>query len=406
MTGARADDAPGVPPKPTGDRVLLIGIDAATWDVMRPLMAAGDLPHISRLVAEGWSGTLMSMEPTLSPAIWTSIATGKRPAQHGIEGFLVPDPATGEDIPVTSNLRRAETLWTIASRNDRRVNVVGWYVSWPAEKVNGIMVADRFTPESRGALVGSSQTERSVYPPERAPELEALFVHVADFLDPGEREEHELTKVYPVDLSRTRIARRIMDESPADLTMVYLWGIDRVQHIFWKYYQPERWVGPPYPADELAFNRTRIPDYYRDTDELIGRLIDGAGPRDTIMIVSDHGAGPVTTYDPEKEISGDHRIEGIIIAAGNHIRPGRADPAPSVLDVAPTVLYLLGLPVGDDMSGHVITNLVDPAFLAANPVRRIPTYEPAERPAETPAPLPSAVDRQIKDRLRTLGYIE
>src|SRR5262245_34331298 len=122
--------------RPTGDRVLLVGIDAATWDVMRPLMAAGRLPNVQRLVREGWSATLASMNPTISPAIWTSIATGHPPAANGIAGFLAPGP-DGRDIPVTSNLRRREALWTIASRHARTVNVVGWYVTWPVEAVNG-----------------------------------------------------------------------------------------------------------------------------------------------------------------------------------------------------------------------------------------------------------------------------
>src|SRR5262245_55319937 len=99
---------PKIPP-PTGDRVVLIGIDAATWDVIRPLMEAGELPSFRSLVDRGWSGVLRSMEPMVSPALWTTIASGHVPAEHGITGFLAPTQ-DGTEAPVTSNVRRVETL--------------------------------------------------------------------------------------------------------------------------------------------------------------------------------------------------------------------------------------------------------------------------------------------------------
>jgi len=398
-------------PAPTGDRVLLIGIDAATWDVIRPLAAAGRLPTLARLVAEGWSAPLRSMEPTISPRIWTTIATGKLPEQHGIEGFLAP-AANGSPIPVTSNLRRAETLWTIASRAGRTVDVVGWYVTWPVEPVNGVMVADRFIPEELDSALaggpGSLTAEHpGVYPVALAPELEGLFVRPEDFVTANERLFHKQFKMYPVDATRTAIAERLMTERPADLTMVYLWGVDPTQHYFWKEYQPETWVGPPIDPTEQALNRDRIPDYYRDTDEFVRRLLAHTGPRDTVIIVSDHGAGPVTHYDPQKLISGEHRIDGIILAAGYHVRHGTAAAEPSDLEVAPTVLHLLGLPAGRDMPGRVIEDMIDPAFLAAHPPARIRSWEPWRWPWRRRAhAVPSGSDEEIKRRLRSLGYIQ
>jgi predicted AlkP superfamily phosphohydrolase/phosphomutase len=395
---------------PTGDRVLLIGIDAATWTVLRPLLAEGRLPAFGRLVQEGWSGTLLSMDPTLSPALWTTIATGKTPAQHGISGFLARG-ADGQEIPVTSNLRRSEALWTIASRHGRRVNVVGWYVTWPTEAVNGVMVSDRFVPLELhwdGLVAGPDSLTREhpgVYPSGMAQELERFFVTPNRYLNPVEREFHRLFKAYPVDASRTAIAEHLMQTRPADLTMVYLWGVDPIQHHFWKFYQPETWGGPPPGVGDVALNRTRIPDYYREVDGFLGRLLARVGPRDTVLIVSDHGAGPVTRYDPAQEISGDHRLEGVIIAAGHHVRHGEAAAPPSIVDITPTVLYLLGLPIGADMAGQVIRDLVDPAFLSARPPRTIPTHEP-KSPRATDAPVASPMDEAIKERLRSLGYIQ
>jgi predicted AlkP superfamily phosphohydrolase/phosphomutase len=398
----------GCSERPTGDRVLLVGIDAATWDVIRPLMAAGRLPTLTSLVRAGWSATLESIEPTISPAIWTSIATGTRPAVHGITGFLAPGP-DGRAIPVTSNVRRREPLWAIASRHARSVNVVGWYVTWPVEAVNGVMVSDRFVDADRGELVGGGSQSLTpdrpgVYPAALGTELEKLFVRADRFIDPYEREFHRVFKAYPVDATRTAIAERLMRERPADLTLVYLWGIDPIQHHFWKYYQPETWPGPPLPPADVELNRRKIPDYYEDTDAFLGRLLAAAGPRATVVVVSDHGAGPLLTYDASNPVSGDHRPEGIVVVAGNHVRHGGGERRASILDIAPTVLYLLGLPVGRDMEGRVLEEAIDPAFLAANPPQTVATHEVRTREVQEAA-VPTDADERIKERLKSLGYL-
>src|SRR5262245_58970501 len=176
---------PEIPP-PTGDRVVLIGIDGATWDVIRPLMKAGDLPNLRGLVERGWSGVLHSMEPMVSPALWTTIASGHVPAEHGILGFLAPTQDGGE-APVTSNLRRVETLWTIATRAGRTVNVIGWFVTWPAEPINGIMVSDRVGPQKEsdpflGGADAFTTEHPGVTPASFLPTAMSLIVHPEDFL--------------------------------------------------------------------------------------------------------------------------------------------------------------------------------------------------------------------------------
>jgi predicted AlkP superfamily phosphohydrolase/phosphomutase len=399
--------APDIPP-PTGHRVVLIGMDAATWTVIRPLMQAGQLPTIKSLVDRGWSGVLRSMEPTVSPAIWTVIATGRVPADTGIFGFLAKTK-DGEEVPVTSNLRRVETLWSIASHTGRTVNVVGWYVTWPTQPVAGIMVADRVGPQKESGLVGGSKSltdeHPGVYPPSYRKKALSLIVHAEDFLSPRERAFHQRYPVYPVDATRTAIAEDVLREHPADLSMIYLWGIDPMQHYFWKYHDPDHFLGPPVSADELALNGDLVADYYRDTDAFLARILSHVGPDDTVVIVSDHGAGPVEKYDPAKGLSGSHRIEGIIIAAGPPIRHGEVIDPPSVLDVTPTILHLLGLPAGRDMPGRVITEMFKPEWAHAHPPQRIATWEPAHRKIDR-YPIASPADEHIKDKLRSLGYIE
>src|SRR4051812_13245686 len=135
-------------------KVLLIGVDAGEWDVLGPLLDKGRCPNFSRMRDQGSSGKLRSLEPlTKSPIIWASIATGKVPQKHGILDFFVKKRqqerarqgavATGEgEAPATSNLWRARPLWQILGGLGRSVGVVGWWTTWPAQPVNGVLVSD------------------------------------------------------------------------------------------------------------------------------------------------------------------------------------------------------------------------------------------------------------------------
>src|SRR4029453_15101089 len=192
----------------------------------------------------------------------------------------------------------------------------------------------------------------------------------------------------------------------ADLTMIYLWGIDPTQHWFWNYHDPVHSVGPPIPAEVRAMIGDPVAEYYRDTDELLGRILARVRPSDTVIVVSDHGAGPMTKEDPKKPgISGDHRIEGIIIAAGPPVRHGTAAEPPGLLDVTPTVLYLLGLPARRDVPGGVLTEMFTSEGRGAPPLSRIATWENGTRPADR-WPIVSASDEGIKQKLRSLGYLQ
>ena len=125
-------------------RTLLIGWDAADWRVIRPLIAAGKMPALQGLIARGVSGNLRTLQPILSPMLWTSIATGKRPYEHGIYGFSEPDPASGHIRPVSTLSRKTKAIWNIFTQQGLRSNVVGWWPSHPAEPIHGVMVSNHF----------------------------------------------------------------------------------------------------------------------------------------------------------------------------------------------------------------------------------------------------------------------
>ncbi|HYW68301.1 MAG TPA: alkaline phosphatase family protein, partial [bacterium] len=159
------------------DRILMVGIDSADWDVIEPLMAEGKMPNLGALVESGVSCDLHSLEPKQkSPTIWTTIATGKLPEKHGITDYV---DSTTKNL-MTSNTRTARTFWDILGERGMTVTVIGWLVSWPAEAVNGYMVTDyfRFSPKPDRPL-----PEHLTYPEELCEEVEPLRVAGEDVTD-------------------------------------------------------------------------------------------------------------------------------------------------------------------------------------------------------------------------------
>lgn len=124
------------------NKLLVIGWDAADWNCIDPLLRTGAMPNLQRLLASGVRGNLKSIEPKLSPILWTSIATGKVAEKHGILNFVEPRP-DGEGIRVSqSTSRKTKAVWNILSQQQRVTNVIGWYASHPAEPINGRIVSN------------------------------------------------------------------------------------------------------------------------------------------------------------------------------------------------------------------------------------------------------------------------
>jgi predicted AlkP superfamily phosphohydrolase/phosphomutase len=166
----------------TRRKVLLVGWDAADWKVIQPLMAAGKMPNVQRLVTGGSTGQITTLYPPLSPMLWTSIATGKRPFKHGIHGFTEPAP-DGRDVrPITNLSRKCKALWNILSQNDLRSVVIGWWPSHPAEPIHGVMVSDLYHRAGRPLDEGWPMPPNTVYPPDLAETLAALRVHPDNIL--------------------------------------------------------------------------------------------------------------------------------------------------------------------------------------------------------------------------------
>ncbi len=434
-------------PSPDPGPLLLLGADALDFDVLRPLVAAGRLPHFARLLAQGCHGVLLSERKMRSPALWTTIATGRPRDVHGIYDFITgsrfwpADQRGGRQRLVTSRVRKVPALWQMASRAGRRVAVVGWINTWPAEKVEGVMVApyvalgERKQVTIKGAVYPDER--RQVYPPERWPALSELIVSpeevpaelVASFAPtPGPA----LLRDYPIlkryhralrwslanTLTMKRILLRLIETEQPDLAMVYFEGSDSLAHRFWLFREPIKRIraqlrdaGLPTEHAELLAERYGglLDRYYALLDEVLGKLWAALGDRARIAVVSDHGFTAWTgRYDlnPKVPFTGEHEIEGAWLVGGAGIRPGGRLVAATLYDIAPTVLDLLHIHTDQDFEGRSLAARlgIDPVGTAAAAASNRPAShdDTDEEPQDDDAPF----EREEIERLRSLGYVE
>jgi hypothetical protein len=408
--------------RPLVDRVVLVGVDGLDWSVARPLMDQGRMPNLARLAAQGAWGELDTLLPTYSPNIWASIATGKLPRKHGILDFVAPGP-DGKPVPVTSNARRVKALWNLLGEAAHPVAVVGWWTTWPAEPVLGAMVSDRMLFNRFNVWFGLTRFGQDLpaqtYPLELEEELNRLLRDPRDSLDaefrerfPGAPKEiredlhdpwYELYLVFARDRAYARMLEHVLQKEEYDLVAFYLNGPDIASHYFWKYRFPQQWPDG-IPESELVAGRDVVNQAYAYADELIGSLTRLAQERCLVIVVSDHGF--VTGERPDSpNISGVHwnaAPPGVIVMAGAGIAPGTELERGSVLDLTPTILHSLGLPVARDMDGRV-SSVVE--GLGGPEVRHVDSYEGGVSTLDA-VPIPSAHDEAIIERLKALGYLD
>jgi tetratricopeptide (TPR) repeat protein len=369
-------------------RVLLIGWDAADWQMIHPLLDKGLLPNLRRLVEGGVMGNLASLSPMLSPVLWTSIATGKRAYAHGVSWFIEPLPDRSGVRPVGTRTRRCKALWNIASQSDRRSVVCGWQASHPAEPIRGAMVSNLFSvpppdvpPEQWPILEGS------VEPRELAQDLAELRVHPLEIEAPplqqlipraAELDQNDPIVRHRLDFLRQTLAQvitvhavgtELLEKERWDFAAIYYECIDQTGHEFMPFHPPRL---PEISERDFEFYGEVITGIYRFHDLMLGRLLELAGPNAHVMIVSDHGFESGARRPRERvEPAQWHRPQGIFVLHGPGIRRDERVEGATLLDIAPTVLTLLGLPIGEDMEGKLLVN----AFKEPPDIQRIPSWE-------------------------------
>jgi len=373
---------------PLAKKVLLIGWDAADWKVINPLLDQGLMPTLDEFINRGVIGNIATLRPILSPMLWNSIATGKRPEKHGIHGFMEPDPQNGGVRPVTSTSRKVKAIWNILTQRGYKSHVVGWFAGHPAEPINGISVSDLY-PYAAGPLEEEWALPPGAVHPESMREVFAkLRMHPAEVTEAAilpwipraaeidqekDKSLQSFAKILAENCSIHNAATWILQNQEWDFLGVYYNAIDHFCHGF-MHFHPPRMDGVP--EDKFEIYKDVVNGAYRFHDMMLETLLALAGPDATVILVSDHGFHsdhlrprgiPIEPAGPAVQ----HRPFGVLSMKGEHIKKDERIYGATLLDVAPTILTLFGLPVGEDMDGRVLVQ----AFEEKPEITRIPSWE-------------------------------
>lgn len=416
-------------------RVVIAGFDGMDPEFLDYFLSQGKLPNFQKLMREGAYAPCQTFKPTKSVVLWTSVATGKRMEKHGIVDWQLLSK-DGRKILASGQSRRTEALWNIASQSGKSSSIVNWWATWPAEAVQGAIVSNHFPRSLHEPL------EEATFPPELAAELQTLGlpdraaaeaallsagipVYSREIADSVFRPNNQFRSrfqtaagVFNDDLIVERSLFHLFDSrGQADLTAVLFRTTDVYTHFLWRFidrrvaepvYRALREEGKPLTEEivhtmDEAYARVLEPVYVHE-DRRLGRLMEKLASDTVLLVVSDHGFQfrnyGFNHYDDGR--GGVKAPPGILFLWGPPVRPGGKLEVPTLFDVGPTALYLLGLPVGRDMDGRVLTEAISGELLSRRPVAWIPSHDEGTRAGSDRE---SPVDEEVLRELRSLGYV-
>jgi predicted AlkP superfamily phosphohydrolase/phosphomutase len=416
----------------------VIGLDGATWDIIDPLIEQGKLPFFKKLKETGAWSRLRTFAPTLSAVVWTSIATGKNMLKHGIIDWVFVNKEKIQ-VPYSSSEKRVPSIWEMMDEKGRRSVVLGWFVTDPPDAVKGVMVADSFAP-SLYRYFARKETPRNfadtVYP--RA-EFKPLLQYFNQLQQQGAFQYPRLVQEMGIP-DYLRLYRERYGVEPGGVPILNLWNFfivyNRVEDLlvdrylekndydlFLAYYRfPDVFLhfstvflekeyhdridtliekGEPTAEDLAEFNR-KIADValpiLKDKETLLKKIYDRVVKENAYLIIlSDHGFQLTSKgYNHYGLPEGTPPPDGILLLLGPDVKPGARIQA-SVFDIAPTILYLNHMPVGQDMDGQPLLE----AFTSPRPVRKTIYTKMKHLPGKKDRKR----DRKKIDELKSLGYI-
>ena len=262
-------------------RTLIIGLDGATFDLIRPWAKAGHLPVLARLMAEGAHGTLDAWPNLGSPAAWTSIVTGYNPGQHGVFDFGNTDLQGSQPWrPTTALDRRKAPFWRRLSDAGQAAGVINVPISYPADKIYGFMLAGMDSP--------SVHSPGFCHPPGLYDELTQAgidyAIDVVKLVAGGMHDPHRLPEVARAAVeARGRAVVHLMEHHPWDALMAVFVETDRMQHYFWP--------AATLPGDSPDW--TPLRDLYSLLDHWLGEIVSRLDDQTTVVVLSDHGFGRI-----------------------------------------------------------------------------------------------------------------
>jgi predicted AlkP superfamily phosphohydrolase/phosphomutase/tetratricopeptide (TPR) repeat protein len=407
-------------------KVLLIGWDSADWKIINNLLAEGGMDGIRSLMDGGIHGNLSTLEPQLSPMLWSSIATGKMAYHHQVPGFTEVDPISGQVVPVSAATRQCKTVWEMLGEKSLRSHVVSWFATQGEQNLNGKMVSNMFAhvkgvapdtdpadfpPPMPGTYwpedLAETMNELRVSPHEIDEEILQPFLPKGQLIDQArdKRINHlreHMAEAYSVQSAATHL----MQTDPGwDFMAIYFRAIDEISHHFMHYHPPQM---AGIPDEDFEIYQHVVKSTYRAHDMMLQVLLEMTGPDTTVILVSDHGfhsdhLRPKFTPRVPAGITVWHREQGVLLAKGPGIKK-TTEPiyGARLLDITPTILHAFGHPIGDDMEGRVLKELFD----ADRPIATIPTWENPASPSQKRGSLSAEESAALLQQFVDLGYID
>ena len=389
-------------------RVLMLLLDGASLDYLSLATGDGRLPNFGRILDSGAAMHLATLRPTQAEPVWATVATGKYPPRHGVISTstyavdpdlarleLLPDHCFAQALvylgffdesPASSAELRARPLWSVLSGQGVPVGIVGWALTHPVQPIRGFLVSDRFhlmadprfDPLAAEAAYPEEAVSISASAMREVSGRDVLNTTAAD----AEGAMAPPAEVAPI--WQDRVYGRIADDLRAHFDDVRLFavryrGLDLAGHSF----LPTR---IPLPLLGLGDDRGDVASleaYYRQVDNEVGAFLDLVGPDDLFLVVSGFGMDPVSATKrlfarlvggPDATGTHENAPDGFLLAYGTQVEPGRHTRG-SVVDVAPTVLYYLGVPVARDNDGVARTDIFTPTFTETRPITFVASYE-------------------------------
>ena len=400
-----------------GPPVALLGFDGVDPDMLRELIDEGELPNLAEFVREGTSSRLETISDANSAVIWASIYTGETPRRHGVHDFYrIRFPGSGAGVfPVhrtsfkelidflawapgisrrfVNRLDLASPpIWEIADRAGLPTVVVdGYFYSFPAQQM--LERTSRLLGYGlNDALAGSGGSDTTIewfaQPPEVPQEVRDAAAGRPD-LDWQHRAVIALLE------HRSR-----QGEPPPRFLNLYTHEPDTVSHQRWRWAEPE--LFPFVSRAGIEEHGQAVADVYRRIDGLVGELRRAMGPETIFVIASDHGQSPTFVHPLYTQHR--HGPDGVLLLYGPGIRPGHQLESSHVLDVFPTVLALLGLPLPEDAEGRVLEDAFE-APPDPGTASRVATYRNAWQPVDTVGGTDVERTQQEVERLKAMGYL-
>lgn len=404
--------------------LILIGIDGADWNNIYPFLNEGLLPNFKKLMKEGSYGKLKTFAPARSPVVWTSIATGKNMFKHGIVDWTYVNEK-GLQVPYSENELKAARVWKILNLSGKRVGVINWMCTFPAEKVNGFIVSDAL----RHGVAIDVFEGRVTYPYHLLERLKPLlwkgekgyfkFIKYEGFPDIrnsnlSNDNKGELKTWILQDKSVEEISLYLLSNVQVDFFTTYFRIIDVIGHYSARMLKKEigeKWwnecrttgrVSKEIQSELEKEVRNIFRPYFIYIDRVTGKFLKRISRKTTLIIVSDHGFGLSCQcyghYCPDPP-------PGIIIMKGPNIKKNYEIKNASVYDITPTILYIYGMPVAKDMDGKVILEAFKGNFLKKRNINFVNSYENLGS-IKIKEKRNQKLDKETLEQLRSLGYIK